>query len=78
MEFLKANKVILFKAIFPVLLGAFGGFAFYFYNACSSGSCPITSNPWISILYGALFGAIFIPSKSLKVLFSILKGKKND
>ncbi len=32
------------------------GFAYYKFIGCSSGACPITSNPWISTLYGALMG----------------------
>lgn len=42
-----------------VLAGAGLGFAYYYFIGCTSGSCPITSNPWISTAYGALFGAIF-------------------
>jgi hypothetical protein len=26
-------------------------------SSCSAEACPITSNPWISTLYGALMGA---------------------
>jgi hypothetical protein len=32
------------------------GFAYYKFVGCSSGACPITSNPWLSTLYGALVG----------------------
>lgn len=32
------------------------GFAYYRFVGCSSGACPLTSNPWISTLYGALVG----------------------
>ena len=41
-----------------ILLGAIGGFAYYKFIGCKSGVCPITSNPWISALYGALIGAM--------------------
>lgn len=78
MEFLKTNRVILAKALFPVILGLIGGYSYYYFIGCSTGTCAITSNPWISSLYGSLIGAMLIPSKSLKNLFSILKGKKND
>ncbi len=41
-----------------VVIGAALGFAYYYYIGCRSGTCPITSNPWISTGYGALFGLI--------------------
>ncbi len=42
----------------PVLIGATGGFAYYYFIGCLSGTCPITSNPWTSTGYGALLGLI--------------------
>ncbi|MEO8167261.1 MAG: DUF6132 family protein [bacterium] len=38
--------------------GAAVGFAYYYYIGCASGSCPITSNPYISTAYGALVGIV--------------------
>jgi len=46
--------------ILPVLLGAAGGYAYYKFIGCKTGVCPITSNPWISTLYGALIGSMMI------------------
>ena len=40
----------------PVLLGSTGGFLYYKFVGCKTGTCPLTSNPWISTLYGALIG----------------------
>jgi len=37
-------------------IGALGGFLYYYFVGCNSGTCPITSNPYISIAYGALMG----------------------
>lgn len=45
--------------ILPVLLGAGGGFLYYNYIGCVTGSCAITSNPWYSTAYGALIGFVF-------------------
>lgn len=42
-----------------ILSGASLGFAYYYFIGCNSGSCPITSNPWISTGYGALIGGVF-------------------
>ena len=38
------------------LIGAVAGFAYYKFIGCASGACPITSNPWISTVYGAIMG----------------------
>jgi len=46
------------KRILFSLLGALGGYAYYYFIGCSSGACPITSNPWISTAYGAGMGLI--------------------
>jgi hypothetical protein len=52
------------KIILGVTLGAVAGFAYYYFIGCNSGSCPISSNPYITVGYGALVGLILsIPSK---------------
>lgn len=59
MEFSKlALKAPLMKRFAFIAAGALGGFAYYYFIGCSSGSCPITSNPWISTAYGGLIGFI--------------------
>jgi hypothetical protein len=40
------------------LLGAVGGYAYYYYVGCASGTCPISSNPYVSTIYGAGMGLI--------------------
>ena len=39
-------------------IGALGGYLYYHFIGCTSGSCPITSQPVNSTLYGALMGAL--------------------
>jgi hypothetical protein len=46
------------KRILFSLIGALGGYAYYYFVGCSTGTCPITSNPWISTAYGAGMGLI--------------------
>ena len=47
------------KWIRPALFtlgGALAGLAYYHFIGCTTGSCPITSNPVSSMLYMALIG----------------------
>jgi hypothetical protein len=45
--------------IIGIIVGAIAGFLYYYFIGCSSGTCPITSNPYISIVYGAVLGYLF-------------------
>lgn len=54
MQFLKRHRLILIG----VITGALGGYAYYHFIGCSSGSCPITSRPGNSMIYGAVMGAL--------------------
>lgn len=45
------------RLILGIILGAVAGFAYYKFVGCSSGACPITSNPFISTIYGGIMGA---------------------
>ncbi len=42
----------------PVAAGAAAGYGYYRFIGCKTGACPLTSNPWISTLYGALIGLL--------------------
>ena len=55
------------KKILPVLAGAVLGYAYYYFIGCRTGSCPITGSPYISTLYGALIGLVWmIPTRKKK------------
>ena len=54
----KIKKYITLKLMLGIVLGGLSGFLYYYYIGCSSGSCPITSNPWSSIVYGSFFGGL--------------------
>lgn len=41
-----------------IVAGALLGYAYYYYIGCASGTCPITSKPLNSMLYGALMGGL--------------------
>jgi hypothetical protein len=55
-------KTIYFRGA-AILIGAIGGYTYYHYIGCASGTCPMTSNPWISTTYGAVVGALAAPWK---------------
>lgn len=40
------------------ILGAIGGWMYWQFVGCSSGSCSITSSPINSTIYGILMGAV--------------------
>lgn len=39
-----------------IVVGLIGGYLYYYFIGCNSGTCPITSNPWVSTLYGGIIG----------------------
>ena len=41
-----------------VIIGGLLGFAYYYFIGCAGNSCPITSNPYISIGYGSIIGLV--------------------
>jgi hypothetical protein len=50
------------RIVIGVLVGGGLGFAWYKLVGCSSGACPLTSNPFISTLYGSVLGALLASS----------------
>ena len=49
-------KFLTLKSIIGMLIGVIGGYIYYIEVGCKSGSCPITSNPWMTMLWGLLMG----------------------
>jgi len=50
------RKTLVFSLI-GVVVGGIGGYIYYeTIGKCSSGSCPITSNPWSTIGLSAIMG----------------------
>jgi hypothetical protein len=44
------------KPFLSVVIGGLGGFLYYYFVGCNSGTCAITSNPYNSIIMGSFLG----------------------
>lgn len=54
LSFLRSNAV----GLALIALGLWGGYLYYRLTLCQSGTCPLTSTPYYSMLVGGLFGAL--------------------
>lgn len=45
-----------YLSLIGLVIGAIGGYIYYAQVGCVSGTCAITSNPWMSIAWGGAFG----------------------
>jgi len=66
MKWFKSNLLIITGAI----TGSIGGFLYWKYVGCATGTCVITPKPVNSSLYGAMMGgllfSIFKPNQKIK------------
>jgi hypothetical protein len=46
------------RLIIGIIGGGILGYGVYHFIGCSSGTCPLTSNPWVSTIIGVVFGAL--------------------
>ena len=44
------------RILLGVAVGGAIGFAVGYFGRCATGTCPLTSNPWVSTMVGALIG----------------------
>ena len=51
------------RLVFGAVVGGLLGYGVYRFIGCSSGTCPITSNPWISTIFGVVMGAMLAAGK---------------
>ena len=58
MQCLKGVNMII-RLVIGTVAGGLLGYALYRFVGCSTGACPITSNPWISTIYGMVAGILF-------------------
>lgn len=57
-EHLKSR--VFWKSIIAIAVGGVAGFLYYYFVGCASGSCGITSNPYMSIAFGGFFGYFLV------------------
>lgn len=68
----RMNWKTLLIPITGIILGAIGGYIYYIKIGCEGGTCPITSNPALTMLWGAILGFLIFdmfrkkPSKEHK------------
>jgi len=46
------------RFVIGIGIGAIGGYAYYYFVGCQSGTCAIQSNPINMTAYGALMGGV--------------------
>jgi hypothetical protein len=56
------RKTMILRIVIGAVVGGGLGFAYYKFVGCSTGTCPLTSHPVISSLYGAVVGALVATS----------------
>jgi hypothetical protein len=64
--FQAVRRKILLKHIIGVILGGIAGYLYYRQVGCSTGACPMQSNPWLTTIWAAIVGyllADLIPKK---------------
>ncbi len=49
---------MILRLILGAVLGGALGFGWYKLVGCSTGTCPLTSNPYASTIYGIILGAL--------------------
>jgi len=68
-SFLKNNMLVIIGAV----IGAVGGYFYWLKVGCASGSCPITSSPLMSTIWGTVMGGLIFSLFNFKN-----KGQKTD
>ena len=56
------KRTMILRIIIGIVVGGGLGFGYYKFIGCSSGTCPLTSNPYISTIYGAVLGVLVASS----------------
>lgn len=63
-EFIKSSYFL--RPFLGIVIGGIGGYLYYHFVGCSSGSCAITGNPFMSTISGAFLGFFALNSPCSK------------
>jgi len=63
-EFIKSSYFL--KPFLGVVIGGVAGYLYYHFIGCSSGSCAITGNPFMSTIVGSFLGFFVLNSPCSK------------
>ncbi len=65
-SYIKDRKSL--RYLIGTFIGGTIGFLYYWFIGCNTGTCPITNNPYNSVIIGSVMGFIwtFSPGKSAK------------
>lgn len=59
-ELVKSKRFL--KPFFALVIGGLAGFGYYYFVGCNSGTCSITSSPYMSTFWGAMMGFFLVSS----------------
>lgn len=54
------------KPFLGIVIGAIAGYMYYHFVGCESGTCAITSSPYVSTLWGGMMGLLVVNSPCSK------------
>ncbi len=58
------HKPLVIRVVIGIVIGGAIGAVFGYFGQCTTGTCPLTANPWRGALYGAFMGALLAFSAS--------------
>lgn len=61
----KIRKLITLRLVIGLAIGGLLGFSYYYFIGCNGGTCPITSNPYKSTIWGMAIGGLLFYKKTI-------------
>ncbi len=71
-------KIIPPTSLIGIVVGAIGGYIYYSQVVCTTGGCPLTSNPYLTILWGAVIGYLLFDMFNKKKPSETAGSEKNQ